>query len=620
MDLSEAPHGRLDRLNRYRSGMAGEETATELSVRSESVQRLYDLHVNDRFRVNRRYQRKLVWSVEEKQRLIDSITKDLPIPLFLVAELSGAENAYELIDGLQRLNAVFSFLENEFPLNDEYFDLNSLADTKLQLDKGELVQCTPVMDRARSVAVANYSIALSVFRAPDSSSVDEVFRRINSGGRTLSRHELRQAGTTSPVADLVRVIASKIRGDTSPGNIVALRAMGRLSISNRELAYGVQVDDIFWVREGVLRREDVRESMDEQAILDLLVDCVWDPVPSTGSRLRDEYYSYSDLGDADSPSELARDLNMKIAAYGVERLEEDFLRVYDEIRSVVRAAGERFSRLIGLPGGGRAPRYFHAVYIPVYELILRDGMRPKSYQAVADALRGITSGPLTVPGGGGDWSKETKRQTFDAVKGVLRKAFERVPAGEEDLGRYGRATEFETLLGNALVEQQLFDCKQGFLTLNGARDFDSESFTKICNTLGAMANTGPGAVGYVVVGIADGPPDAARVADLDEIEPVIYRGFSVVGIEREANLRNETLNDYWSWLMQKLRSSLPDKLGASVASESRLVGYMDKAVLVLKVKGLDEPVFISDNLYERSGSDTVMVQTNDYMRVFSKFQ
>ena len=48
-------------------------TGTELSVRTESVQRLYLLYGADRFRVNRRYQRKLVWSVEEKQKLIDSV-------------------------------------------------------------------------------------------------------------------------------------------------------------------------------------------------------------------------------------------------------------------------------------------------------------------------------------------------------------------------------------------------------------------------------------------------------------------------------------------------------------------------------------------------------------------
>lgn len=444
-------------------------TPTELSVRSESIQRLYDLYVNDRFRVNRRYQRKLVWTVDEKQRLIDSIAKDLPIPLFLVAEMPDADGAYELIDGMQRLNAMFSFLENEFALNEEYFDLEALADTKVRKDDGTLTQFTPVLPRGQAVAIANYSVALSVFRAPNSSSVDEVFRRINSGGRTLSRQNLRQAGTISMVADLVRVIASKIRGDTSPGDIVPLSLMGRLSISNRELAYGVSVDDIFWVKEGILRREDVRESADEQAILDLIADCVIDPLPNTGTTLRDEYYSYTDLTDSDTPSEAANNFNLKISTYGEDRLEEDLLRVYDEIRSVLRDANERFSRLIGLAGGGRAPRYFHAVFMAMYQLIIWDKMRVKSYALVAEKLRNITEGPLNVPGGGGDWRRDAKRSTIDAVTGVLRDAFEPSPNGD-DLGRFGRATEFETLLGNALVEQQLFDCKQGFLRLSGIRD------------------------------------------------------------------------------------------------------------------------------------------------------
>src|SRR4051794_16794821 len=101
--------------------------ASELTVRSESVQRVFNLYRGDRFRVNRRYQRKLVWSVEEKQRLIDSLLRDLPVPLFLVAELAtGTEQAYELIDGMQRLNAIFAFIENEYAVADEYFDLDAL--------------------------------------------------------------------------------------------------------------------------------------------------------------------------------------------------------------------------------------------------------------------------------------------------------------------------------------------------------------------------------------------------------------------------------------------------------------------------------------------------------------
>ncbi len=60
--------------------------------------------------VNRKYQRKLVWSVKEKQSLIDSIIKKYPIPLILLAETDN--NKYEIIDGMQRLNAIFSFIDN----------------------------------------------------------------------------------------------------------------------------------------------------------------------------------------------------------------------------------------------------------------------------------------------------------------------------------------------------------------------------------------------------------------------------------------------------------------------------------------------------------------------------
>ncbi|WP_234427864.1 DUF262 domain-containing protein, partial [Streptomyces badius] len=155
-----------------------------MTVRSESIQQAYSAYRTELYRVNRRYQRKLVWSVEEKQRLVDSILKALPLPLFLVAEVSGGHDSpLELIDGMQRMNAIFSFIEQEFDFQGKYFDLDTLADTKALKDSGEIEQKQPLLDRAESVAFANYSLALSVFRAENQSSVDEVFRRINSGGR-----------------------------------------------------------------------------------------------------------------------------------------------------------------------------------------------------------------------------------------------------------------------------------------------------------------------------------------------------------------------------------------------------------------------------------------------------
>ena len=69
--------------------------------------------------VNRQYQRKLVWTPAEKQRLIDSILKDYPLPLFMLADKgspSGEQSMLEIIDGMQRLNAIFSYIENGYLL------------------------------------------------------------------------------------------------------------------------------------------------------------------------------------------------------------------------------------------------------------------------------------------------------------------------------------------------------------------------------------------------------------------------------------------------------------------------------------------------------------------------
>lgn len=581
---------------------------------------LYGQYLKKRYKVNRRYQRKLVWTVEEKQRLIDSLIKGLPIPLFLVAEIGVPPEApYELIDGLQRLNAIFSFLENEYPVNGDYFDLDSLADTKLRKDAGELEQKAPIQARLESVRVANYTVALSIYRAVDSSSIDEVFRRVNSGGRRLLRQALRQAGTISPLADLVRLVSSEIRTDTSPGDVVPLELMPRLSITNRDLPYGVPADDIFWVREGILRRDEVRASQDEQAVLDLLIDCLVSPMPNSGTRIRDDYYDFS-LESSDAPTPESRAITEAIFAYGAEKLRVDFMRVYDEIRAVLSKQQLRFSALIQAGSGGRAPRYFHVVFMAFYELMFQSRQVVRDRSALAVALVGIGKNAAKVPSGGGDWNKTVKRKSIDAVKGVIGSCFETNTA-PEDYSRYGWGSQLETILGNAVIEQPMFDCKQGFLQLEASRTFDEDSFEKICRTLTAMANRGPGAVGHVAAGIADNESDAKRILEIDGVRTVVFKGFNIVGIGREAVAQKKSLSDYHTWLGQRLRTSpsLDRRLAAYIATEMRLINYEGLPVLLLRVEAQVEPVFFKGELYVRSGTETVRVEKADYMRIFKRF-
>lgn len=590
---------------------------TDLSVRSESVQSLYSRYLDDRFGVNRRYQRKLVWSVEEKQSLIDSMIKNLPVPLFLVAEIGlGAEASFEVIDGMQRLNSIFAFLENEFPLDGHYFDLDALADTKSRKDSGELEQRQPVMPRDLAVQLSNYSVALSIFRATNESSVDEVFRRINSGGRRLSSQELRQAGTLSPLADLVRVISSRVRGDTSPGDVVALRMMPQLSITSRDLNYGVAVDEIFWVRHGILRREDVRTSLDEQLVLDILIDCLIDPIPTIGKDSRDSYYDFTSETDDHSAS----DITSAIDAYGAEELERDFMRVYDLLRDDILGEQTRFASLIGVQSGGRSPRYYHGVFIAVFELMFKDRMRVRDGDDVRSRLTGISKNALNIPSGSGFWTGDSKRGAVDAVKGRLQPAFE--PAsGDEDFARYSWASQLETMMSNALVEQQLFECKQGLYRLDLTRQRDEHVLTKVFRTMSAMANAGKGATGYVLIGVADKKADADKIQTLDGVASYKYRDFYVAGLDREAALAGSSLSDYWKGIVQQLRADgrLDPKLAQRVAADARLAHYKGRSVGLFKVAALAEPVFFAGELYERSGSETLKVAQTEFGRIFSRF-
>ena len=68
-----------------------------------SIQEAYRRYRNGQIIVNRKYQRKLVWTQNEKRMLIDSILHEYPIPLILFAETQSESGpVYEILDGMQR--------------------------------------------------------------------------------------------------------------------------------------------------------------------------------------------------------------------------------------------------------------------------------------------------------------------------------------------------------------------------------------------------------------------------------------------------------------------------------------------------------------------------------------
>jgi len=61
------------------------------------------------------WQREEVWDTTKKQQLIDSILRGWRLPKFYFVKT--AEDEFEVVDGQQRLTAIYEFFANELPLS-----------------------------------------------------------------------------------------------------------------------------------------------------------------------------------------------------------------------------------------------------------------------------------------------------------------------------------------------------------------------------------------------------------------------------------------------------------------------------------------------------------------------
>ncbi|MCC5995435.1 MAG: DUF262 domain-containing protein [Oceanicaulis sp.] len=265
-----------------------------ISPKGLNIQALYRRFRDGELVVNRQYQRKLVWTIEEKQKLIDSILKGYPIPLFLLAARkdASAEDGiiYEVIDGMQRLHAIFSYIEHGYQIDRGCFDLSQLARARSARDAGafkEFGEEVPRLSAEESSDFLEYMLAVTEFPGEDEERITDIFGRINSGGRQLSDQERRQAGVLSSFAEVVRSLSAEIRGDVSRERL-KLNEMPEISVETQRQpqGFGLRAEDIFWCYQGILRTNELRDSGDEQLIADICASIVnGNPVKASGAYL-----------------------------------------------------------------------------------------------------------------------------------------------------------------------------------------------------------------------------------------------------------------------------------------------------------------------------------------------
>ncbi len=173
------------------------------------------------------FQRNLVWKIEAKSRFIESILMGFPLPPFyLNAQPNGS---YIIIDGLQRTTTLNEYVNDNFALN----GLTGLP----FLNGKKFSQLTSTLQ----AKIEDKGLNIYILKATTPSNVIyQLFDRINTGGTTLSRQEVRNGIYIGKSTILLKELAEEAVFKNALGNSISNKRMKDREIVLRYLSFKIR--------------------------------------------------------------------------------------------------------------------------------------------------------------------------------------------------------------------------------------------------------------------------------------------------------------------------------------------------------------------------------------------
>lgn len=159
---------------------------------SISVKKILAWNDDGKLNLNPGFQRSSVWVKRDRQLLIDTILRGMPLPnLFLWEHKEGNKIIYDVIDGKQRIESLLEFTKCREPLSlkfDPEGDVDWRWQEKYEWTWKELQQ----FEHKITSRFMEYEFPVVLVKGslPD---VEQVFIRINSTGKKLTPQEIRHA-------------------------------------------------------------------------------------------------------------------------------------------------------------------------------------------------------------------------------------------------------------------------------------------------------------------------------------------------------------------------------------------------------------------------------------------
>jgi hypothetical protein len=167
------------------------------SLTTKAVALLKQLHDQGQLSLAPEFQRNSIWPRAAKAYLIDTILNDRPIPLLFFQRISSAQtgrSGYAVIDGQQRLRAIFEYLDDRLKLSQSDKNARYYNKKFSQLEK-------ELQDDIR-----DYDLVVQELTGYSDDDIKDIFVRMNKYVVKLAPQELRHAKASGKFSEFVERI------------------------------------------------------------------------------------------------------------------------------------------------------------------------------------------------------------------------------------------------------------------------------------------------------------------------------------------------------------------------------------------------------------------------------
>jgi hypothetical protein len=166
--------------------MTESSTALRCRVQEHRVSTLVHMLEDGQLNLAPEFQRKSVWSEADRKKLIHTVLQGWPMPaIFLRRRRENGRDNFDVLDGKQRLESIFMFIGAK-GFGRQSFDVKWSIDPEHKQERQDWASIRRSIGEA---VVMSYSVPVIEVECDSLASVVDLFVRINSTGKPLTRSE-----------------------------------------------------------------------------------------------------------------------------------------------------------------------------------------------------------------------------------------------------------------------------------------------------------------------------------------------------------------------------------------------------------------------------------------------